>query len=240
MRNRSHQLTRALATGMSVAAATLTVGAKRLLRRDRAEPLSPMRDARRVVLIRGAALGLVPYWPSADTLARLLQRRGFNSQVINHHEFRTIADELSQQVQQGYWQGGLYLAGYSFGADFACLLAERLSSAGISVSAMVLMESTFGIPVPQNVKCCINYYKTRLLDFIPSSRGIQVSAESPHTELTNVNVRNYASLSELATRSHFTIGDHPLQHELAAEFLITRRPPAFLNVAKDGADRQAA
>lgn len=225
---------------MSLAAAALAAGTNSLLRRPRAEPVPPLRDGRRVILIRGAAVGLVPYWPSAGRLARLLHRRGFHPQVINHHEFLTTADELTDQVQQGYWQGGLYLAGYSFGADFACLLADRLSNAGISVKAVVLIESTFGIPVPQNVVCCVNYYQTRMLDFVPTSRGIEASAESPRTHLTNVNVRNYAMLSDLAACNHFTIGDHRRLHQLAAEFLNTRRPPAFVASPQVSADRQAA
>jgi hypothetical protein len=193
----------------------------------------PSRDGRRVLLIRGAALGLIPYWPTADKLAAHLISQGFAATVINHYEYRQTARTIASEVRRGYWQGGVSLAGYSFGADFACLLASRLETLEIPVSACVLIESTFGIPVPRNVEHSINYYKTRPLDFLPTSRGIRVDALGTQTDHTNVNVRDVVQLTGLSQCNHFTIGDHPQMHEKVTEFLLTRKPPAFIRQNSD-------
>jgi hypothetical protein len=182
-------------------------------------------EKREVILIRGAALGIYPYWPGANDLAGHLDSRGFAATIINHYEYPRVADEIARAVRAGRLAGGVSLVGYSFGSDTAGLLAELLDKRGIRVDTMVLIESTWGTPVPGNVDYCVNYYKSRALDFIPSSRGVPVVARSSRTQLTNINVGRHASLADIARHSHFTIGDNHRLHRLVGDFLESRRAP---------------
>ncbi len=52
------------------------------------------------------------------------------------------------------------IVGYSSGADYACLLAKRLNNHGIRVETMILVESTLGFAVPENVDYAVNYYES--------------------------------------------------------------------------------
>jgi pimeloyl-ACP methyl ester carboxylesterase len=186
---------------------------------------------REVILIRGAALSIYPYWPGAGDLARHLKERGFAPTIVNHYEYRRVADEVARAVCMGRLAGGLSLVGYSFGSDAAGLLAELLDQRGIRVDTMVLIESTWGTPVPGNVDHCVNYYKSRALDFIPSSRGVPVVARSSRTQLANLDVGQHASFADIAQHSHFTIGDNHRLHRLVGDFLETRRAPEMTNDA---------
>ena len=190
------------------------------------------------ILIRGAAGGVVPYWPGAPALAKRLGELNYVPTIINNIDYVRVADEIELAVHERRMADGVTIIGYSFGADSASLLASRLDKLRIDVGAMVLIESTWGIPIPANVDCCINYYKTRLLDFIPSSRGIQVAAVSPRTKLTNINVREHESLQDLAQCNHFTVGNSPRMHDLVIDFLQTRMAPAAILSAAVG--RRAA
>lgn len=184
-----------------------------------------------VILIRGAALGIYPFWPGAGDLARHLKKRGFAPTIVNHYEYRRVADEVARAVHAGRLAGGVSLVGYSFGSDTAGLLAELLDKRGIRVKTMVLIESTWGTPVPGNVEHCVNYYKSRALDFIPSSRGVPVVARSTCTQLTNINVGETASLADIAQHSHFTIGDNHRLHRLVGDFLESRRIPEMTGIS---------
>ena len=201
-----------------------------------------------VILIRGAALSIFPYWPGAQDLADQLETRGFAPTIINHYEYPRVADEIARAIRRGRLTGGVSLVGYSFGSDAAGLLAERLDKRGVRVDTMALIESTWGTPVPGNVDHCVNFYKSRALDFLPSSRGVPVVARSSQTTLTNINVGQYVSLADIAQHSHFTIGDNHRLHRLVGDFLESRRTPemadapaiAMTSLPSSGAVRPAA
>lgn len=188
------------------------------------------QQRREVILIRGAALSIYPYWPGAQDLADHLEKRGFAATIINHYEYPRVADEITRASRRGRLAGGVSLVGYSFGSDAAGLLAELLDKRGIRVETMVLIESTWGTPVPGNVDHCVNYYKSRALDFIPSSRGVPVVARSARTQLTNINVGQHEGLADIARHSHFTIGDNRRLHRLVGDFLVSRRAPDMTDV----------
>lgn len=180
-----------------------------------------------VILIRGAAGGVVPYWPGAPDLARHMHSLGYAPTIINHFEYAKVADEIVIAQRTGRLNNGLTIIGYSFGGDVACLLADRLGKKGVRVENVILIESTWGTSVPGNVDRCINFYKSRPLDFIPASRGIPVVARDPQTELTNINVGDYESLSDLAKFNHFTLGNSHRLHGLVGEFAISHAVPEF-------------
>lgn len=90
---------------------------------------------------------------------------------------------------------------------------------------MVLIESTWGTPIPENVELCVNFYKSRPLDFVPASRGVPVVARSSCTRLTNIDVGRHITLAGIARHSHFTIGDDHQLHRLVGEVLASRRAP---------------
>src|SRR5262249_35237124 len=101
-----------------------------------------------VILVRGAAAACIPYWPGAPDLAARLAALGFLPTIINHYEVYAAAADLGRAMREGRLARGTSIVGYSFGADAACLLAEELGRSGIRVDALVLIESTWGVPVP--------------------------------------------------------------------------------------------
>jgi pimeloyl-ACP methyl ester carboxylesterase len=181
-----------------------------------------------VILIRGAAGGIYPFWPGVEQLARLFRRHGFAATVINHFEYPRVACEIIRAMNRGRLRNGLALVGYSFGADTASLLAEVLETQDVRVDAVALIESTWGTPVPKNVVHCVNFFKTRELDWIPSSRGVAVAVrKSQLTKIHNINVRDYIELAEISRHSHFTFGDEPRLHDLIVHFVETKQAPEF-------------
>ncbi|MFN0051911.1 MAG: hypothetical protein ACKV0T_06950 [Planctomycetales bacterium] len=185
-----------------------------------------------VILIRGGA----GYWPGAKDMANHFQSIGYVPTIIQHWEYSSVADEIGQAVAQGRMSGGVVIVGYSSGADFACLLAKRLQEKGIRVQTMVLIESTFGISVPENVDYCINYYKKRPMDFVPAFRGVPVTAKSSATQMYNINVANDPQLKFLSDRNHFTMCNSPMLHQMAGNVVASRQPAQLTSPASNVAN----
>jgi hypothetical protein len=114
------------------------------------------------------------------------------------------------------------IIGYSSGADAACWMSERLNKAGVPVTNLLLIESTFGIDVPANVEYCFNIYQSRWADAVPAFRGIPVSKLNPNTQLSNVNVKYHPELKVLAERNHFTMGVTRSMHSYLGDILAQR------------------
>lgn len=173
-----------------------------------------------VILIRGGA----GYWPGAKAMSDYFHQLGYAPTIIQHWEYATVADEIAAAVQNGRMAGGVVIVGYSSGADYACLLAKRLNTYGVRVETMILVESTFGFPVPENVDYVVNYYESRRFDFIPAFRGVAVAARSPHTQVYNIDVGQRPDLGILAQRNHFTLANSPVLHQLAGNVVASRQP----------------
>ena len=174
-----------------------------------------------VILIRGGA----GYWPGAEDAASYFRQMGYVPTIIQHWQYATTADQIANATRQGRMTGGVILVGYSSGADAACQLASRLKNYGVRVQTMVLIESTFGYPVPSNVDYCVNYYADRAMDAIPMFRGVPVNRESRHTVVYNINVNKNRNLGFLARRNHFTIANSRGLFQLAGRVMAQRQPP---------------
>lgn len=172
-----------------------------------------------VILIRGGA----GYWPGACDLADHLRDRGFVPHITYHWEYPFVARILAEKIERGCFTGPVIIVGYSTGADAACWLASRLERKGIDVSTMVLIESTWGISVPQNVEYCFNIYESQpVTDWIPMFRGVSVEARGSGTELINIDVADDSDFGFLAARNHFTIANDHRLHESVGDLLVAR------------------
>lgn len=173
-----------------------------------------------VILIRGG----MGYWPGVNALADEFRCLGYVPTIIHGWEAGVTARKLACADQQGRLTGGVVIVGYSSGADAACLLARRLETYGIRVQTMVLIESTLGTPVPANVDYCINYYASRKLDMIPMFRGVPVEAESPCTQIDNIDVKCLPEFASQLKRNHFAIGSTTAMRELTTGAVVSRQP----------------
>ena len=173
-----------------------------------------------VILIRGG-LG---YWPGANAMADEFRSLGYAPTIIYGWEAGLTARKIACAHQRCKMAGGVIIVGYSSGADAACVLAQRLETYGIGVQTMVLIESTLGTPVPGNVDYCINYYASRKLDMIPMFRGIPVEAESPCTEIHNIDVKCLPEFASQLKRNHFAISSTTAMRELTTGAVVARQP----------------
>jgi hypothetical protein len=171
-----------------------------------------------VFLLRGGA----GYWPKVSQFEEVLRTRGFEPRTIYHWEHRGLADEIASAYRAGELAGPVTIVGYSSGADAACWMSERLNKAGVPVTNLILIESTFGIDVPTNVSFCYNIYQSRWADAVPAFRGIAVNAQNPNTQLFNVDVRYHPELAVFAERGHFTMASASPMHNYLSDLLAQR------------------
>src|SRR5262249_36983789 len=123
----------------------------------------------------------------------------------------------------GELAGPVTIVGWSYGADAACCMSERLNRSGVPVTNLILIEPTIGVTVPANVSYCFNIYESRgWRDKIPAFRGIPVAAENPNTQLVNLDVKAYPELKGLADQNHFTMGVAGEMHRLLGDLLVQR------------------
>ncbi|WP_010585796.1 alpha/beta hydrolase family protein [Schlesneria paludicola] len=171
-----------------------------------------------VFLLRGGA----GYFPRAAQFEDALRCRGFEPRTICHWNHRGVADEIAEAYYAGELAGPVTIIGYSSGADAACLMCSRLEKAGVPVTNLVLVESTFGLAVPANVEYCYNVYQSRWADAVPVFRGVAVEAKGMHTQLVNVDVNDYPQMTPLTNHNHFTIVSVPELHSLVGNVLAQR------------------
>ncbi|HEY3965316.1 MAG TPA: hypothetical protein VGM05_12245 [Planctomycetaceae bacterium] len=172
-----------------------------------------------VFLLRGGA----GYWPRVASFEETLRSSGLEPKTIYHWQHRGLADEIASAYQAGELAGPITIIGYSSGADAACWMSERLNKAGVPVTTLILIESTFGISVPSNVSYCFNIYESRgWTDKIPAFRGIPVEAKNPNTQLFNTNVTYHPELAGLQERNHFTMAVTRQMHTMLTNIIIER------------------
>jgi hypothetical protein len=172
-----------------------------------------------VFLIRGVA----GYWPRVGNFEETLRSRGFEPKTIYQWQYRDLADEIASAYHAGELAGPVTIVGYSSGADSSCMMSKRLNKAGVPVSTLILIESTFGVSVPANVSYCFNIYESRgWTDAIPAFRGIPVETRGQNTHLENVDVAYHPELAGLSDLNHFTMGVDSRMHTMLADLLVQR------------------
>lgn len=173
-----------------------------------------------VVLIRGGA----GYWPGVSSLAQELADHGFSPRVIMGASHSIYARSIADHFHAGQRSGPVTIIGYSSGADYACRMSRLLGERNVPVSTLVLIESTLGTPVPENVDYCINLYESRpATDWIPAFRGVPVQAANPQTNLVNLDSRSNGELQWLTEYNHFTVVSNSQSHVMLRNLLLLRQ-----------------
>ena len=178
----------------------------------------PGEPQRHIYVIRGA--GELAYWPRVDHLKKLLECQGYVVSDFNSSEAREMADRVLCRAQRQEQLGPVVFLGYSSGADAACRVARRVQKHGIRIQHLLLIESTLGVPVPENVDHCLNLYKSDpALDWIPALRGVPICRESPETELINLDVRHDPDWKWLKKTHHLTMPSGNRLHSLLVDLV---------------------
>lgn len=198
----------ALAVWMSVGCTTLS-----------RPPEESPTDSGQVYMLRGLfnifSLGM-------DTMGQDLRDRGVFVEVHSGPSWRKMAKKITADREQGEKAGPLVLSGHSWGADDAVRLARRLDKNGVPIAGLVLVDPTTPPKIPANVQLCVNFYRSRpATDWMPWLRGVAVEAESPSTEIVNVDLRTSEAHSDIGgTVNHFTIEANPEVQELVVAAVL--------------------
>jgi hypothetical protein len=172
-----------------------------------------------VVLIRGGA----GYWPGVSALSQELSDHGFSPRVIMGLTHSIHARSIADQYFAGQRSGPITIIGYSSGADYACRMSRLLGERGVPVSTLVLIESTLGTTVPNNVDYCVNIYESRpATDWIPAFRGVPVQATNSQTNLLNLDSRANGDLQWMTQYNHFTVVSNSQSHVMLRNLLQIR------------------
>ncbi|HEY4260203.1 MAG TPA: hypothetical protein VGM98_08585 [Schlesneria sp.] len=173
-----------------------------------------------VVLVRGGA----GYWPGVSALSQELSDHGFSPRVIMGATHSIHARLIADQFHAGRRSGPVTIIGYSSGADYACRMSRLLGERNVPVSTLVLIESTLGTAVPNNVDYCINIYESRPnTDWIPAFRGVPVQAIGSQTNLLNLDSRSEGDLQWLTEYNHFTVVSNSQSHVMLRNLLVLRQ-----------------
>ncbi len=173
-----------------------------------------------VVLIRGGA----GYWPGVSALSQELSDHGFSPRVIMGVTHSIHARSIADQYLAGQRSGPVTIIGYSSGADYACRMSRLLGERGVPVSTLVLIESTLGTAVPNNVDYCVNIYESRpATDWIPAFRGVPVQATNSQTNLLNLDSRANGDLQWMTEYNHFTVVSNSQSHVMLRNLLQLRQ-----------------
>ncbi|MDB5326448.1 MAG: thioesterase domain protein [Phycisphaerales bacterium] len=134
-----------------------------------------------------------------------------NSDGITAHVFQEVQDPgMAKAIIASYGPAAhrepLVLIGHSVGAEDVITIARTLQAQKIDVDLMICLDATNPDKVPANVKQCINYYQSSLMDYLPILRGLPLKTEADFRgDLQNLNVRHeHRELLEWDT-NHFNI-----------------------------------
>ncbi len=183
-------------------------------------PASTLPRSGEVYLLRGWR-GL---WSEGiDRLGDELRGAGVDARVFRADQADKLGDALIDRFGKPGPRVPLVLIGFSYGADDAVQVAEKLDRAGIGVDLLLTIDPVTPPAVPGNVKLCLNYYQSNgPLDLFPWLRGIPLQPArgfGPLSRLVNIDIRRRPDLLEPGT-SHATIaGNEPLHRAMVEEVL---------------------
>jgi hypothetical protein len=125
-----------------------------------ATPVPPLAQGPRgrVLVLRG----LFNVFSTGMTqLTLALRQAGYDATVHNHAEWRGLADRAAAAALAGTLPRPLAVAGHSFGADDAILLAGRLGAAGVPVDLLVTFDPAWVLAVPRGPRRVVNFHQDR-------------------------------------------------------------------------------
>lgn len=146
--------------------------------------ISPVGDTSRMIIIQRGFLDAPSF--GLDRLGAKLM--SLDSEVIVASYLKI--DMLHKIILENR-PHKLFLIGHSFGADNSIQLAAMLKKDGIFVNGMFLLDSTFPLPITDNVLFCQNYYVNNIL----GNRNIVVpEIANNQSMVVNVPITNYNHL----------------------------------------------
>jgi hypothetical protein len=169
-----------------------------------------------VVVLRG----IIGYWPFIEPFEKGLCAEGICPTTAFAEGYPQVANEIEEGRRSGRWQGPLVIVGYSSGANCALKLCRDLGGRGITVDKLVLLETSYRDLVPENVRHCVNIYKSQpVTDWIPIFRGIPLCAESDTTELVNRDI-HYEPYAHGFLNHHLTICANPVVQRMMIDEVL--------------------
>jgi hypothetical protein len=212
---------------------------------ESAPPAEARSPGPNVVIVRGT----VGYWPDCESFVARLKGQGAQASVIRGWEVNRMADRIAHTRPSGNQAQPLVLLGYSRGANDAIRLTRRLQERGVTVDALILMETAAQDSVPANVASCLNVYKSSSVaeEWVPAFRGLPVTVESANTQLVNYNLRFHDEGDEGNVIERFTVCQNAaVQAMIAERVAVALRSPEAIASAPDAeiaggpwGDRQA-
>ena len=161
----------------------------------------------RVILLRGWR-GL--YSSGVNDLAAKLRARGVDAIVYRHDQWRDVAAAVPPGAD-------VTLVGFSYGADDAIRLADRLGKRGVRVPLLVTIDPVTPPPVPEAVGRCVNYYQSNgVMDVLPWLRGVPVRGP----RVTNFDLRTGRKDLLRPDTSHATIAGHAKLHDEIVRLIV--------------------
>lgn len=151
------------------------------------QPQSESPRAGNAYLIRGL-IGL--FSAGIDGLTVKINDDGIHAEVYQEIQDSEIAKTIIDRYRSSPQREPLCLIGHSVGAEDVITIARKLDAEGIDVDLMITLDATNPSTVPKNVKRCVNYYQSSILDHVPVLRGVALKADTDFGgELLNLNVR---------------------------------------------------
>lgn len=153
----------------------------------RIQPASDRPRIGSVYLVRGL-IGL--FSAGIDRLTVKIKDAGMNAEVFQEAQDREIAQTIIERYRTTSGREPLVLIGHSVGAEDVIRIARKLGDANIDVDLLITLDATNPNRVPLNVKRCVNYYQSSLLDHVPVLRGVKLKVDDQFAGvIENLDVR---------------------------------------------------
>jgi hypothetical protein len=124
-----------------------------------------------------------------DDLAQKIEHAGIATSILNHSEWREVADEIAAKYKAGN-HGPIILIGHSLGADAVMLMGEYLGTKGVPVALIVPFDGTRSLNASANVARVMNITQR---DYAYMRRGYGFRGE-----LANVDVSRDESIGHIS------------------------------------------
>jgi len=181
---------KALRAATLVSLAALQVGCISSMKQGQISAIQPQSDSPRVgnvYLVRGL-IGL--FSAGIDKLTVQINDDGIRAHVYQETQDPQMADAIIARYESKPQHEPLCLIGHSVGAEDVITIARKLQAHHIDVDLMICLDATNPTKVPPNVKRCVNYYQSSIMDYLPVLRGLPLQTEPQFAgSMENLNVR---------------------------------------------------
>jgi pimeloyl-ACP methyl ester carboxylesterase len=162
-----------------------------------------------------------------DRLGTEVNAAGVHGEVFQCDQWSALADQIALRFHGHPEAEPLVLIGHSYGADDAINIARKLDEANIPVALLVTLDPVTPMPVPKNVRLCVDLYQSNgIWDNFPWLRGIPLQQEpgSPG-KLLNANIRTNRTDLLDPDVNHFNIEKKQKIHDEVLRLIMATCPP---------------